>query len=75
MVSRFSARFLGPLLLFALFLLGDSRPASAAISCFQDLRTCYVGASNGQDFLDIWAKGLDCELAFVDCTRRALIGR
>jgi hypothetical protein len=64
-----------PLLLVALIVLSDAKPAHAA-ACFSDLRECYGRAAGRQGGIwDMWAGGLDCELTFTDCTRRALIGR
>ena len=64
-----------PVVLVALVVFGDARPAHAA-ECFSDLRDCYGRAAGRQGGLwDMWAGGLDCELTFTDCTRRAIIGR
>jgi hypothetical protein len=64
-----------PVLLAAVMLLADSRPASADITCFQNLRDCYLKAAGREDWVSRSLAGADCELAFVDCCRRALIGR
>jgi len=58
-----------------LIVLGVGKPARANITCFQDLRDCYGRAATRENWVDMWLAGLDCELAFTDCTRRALIGR
>ena len=63
-----------PVFATVLFILGDSKPASA-VMCFQDLRTCYYQASAATDWWSVWMTGLDCELDFTDCARRAIIGR
>ena len=63
-----------PVFATVLFILGDSKPV-AAVMCFQDLRICYYEASRAADWFAMWMTGLDCELGFVDCTRRAIIGR
>lgn len=63
-----------PVFATVLFILGDSKPA-AAVMCFQDLRICYYIASAATDWWGMWMTGLDCELDFTDCTRRAIIGR
>ena len=57
-----------------LFVLGNGKPASAAV-CFADLGTCYTYAATTSDWGWMWLQGLDCELSFVDCTRRAVFGR
>ena len=62
-----------PALAIALFVLCDAAPASAG--CFMKLRDCYYTAANQSDWLNLWLAGMDCELDFVDCTRRAIIGR
>lgn len=66
---------LAPAIVAAALLLGASRPAEAANGCFQTLYRCYQDAAGKSDWIDLWLAGLDCELAFTDCTRRALIGR
>jgi hypothetical protein len=59
----------------ALLVFSDAKPAQAA-SCFADLRDCYGRAATRDGGVwDMWAAGLDCELTFTDCTRRAIIGR
>jgi hypothetical protein len=64
-----------PVMLVALIVCSDAKPALAA-TCFSDLRDCY-GRAAGRDggIWDMWAYGLDCELTFTDCTRRAIVGR
>lgn len=58
------------------FVLGPGgRTVSANFSCFHDLKNCYTRAAWFQNFWDMWAGGLDCELTAVDCIRRAIIGR
>ena len=74
---------LGPFVIVALVLLGGTKPAVAEdlygveeeIRCTQDLRSCYYRAAREDSWGDRWLSGLDCELTFVDCTRRAIIGR
>ncbi|MGE5246380.1 MAG: hypothetical protein ACM3SQ_19315 [Betaproteobacteria bacterium] len=64
-----------PALLAAVLLLGTGRPAAANITCFQDLRDCYLKAAGRADWASRSLAGADCELAFIDCTRRAIFGR
>lgn len=66
---------LAPIIAAFVVVLGSSAPAHADIACFQGLRDCYFQAASRHSFWDLWLTGLDCELAFVDCTRRALVGR
>ncbi|MBI3400139.1 MAG: hypothetical protein HY048_01865 [Acidobacteria bacterium] len=66
---------LAPAFLAALVFLSDARPARADITCFQDLRGCYVRAASADSWFGMWLMGMDCELAFTDCTRRAIVGR
>ena len=62
-----------PALAIAAFILSDAKPASAG--CFMRLKDCYATAANQRDWLDMWLMGMDCELDFTDCVRRAIIGR
>ena len=63
-----------PFLAGLAIVMADSRPAQA-VTCTQSLLSCYAAAGiNGQDWLDMWARGLDCELDFSDCARRAVLG-
>lgn len=64
-----------PVIVALVLVLGSSTPAHADFTCFQDLRDCYGRAATRQSFWDIWLSGLDCELTFADCSRRAIIGR
>jgi hypothetical protein len=57
-----------------LVVFGDTRPVAAA-ECFSELDGCYRRAATRTSFWTMWEGGLDCELTFIDCTRRALIGR
>ena len=62
-----------PALAIAVFILSDAKPVSAG--CFVKLKDCYAKAANQTDWLDLWLNGMDCELDFTDCVRRAIIGR
>jgi len=64
-----------PVVFALVFLLGSSRPASADIMCFQNIRDCFLKAAGRADFSSRSLAGADCELAFVDCFRRAVFGR
>ena len=77
MASTFMQRLLhiAPIIGAMVFLLSDVRPARAEITCFQDLRACYVRSAFADSYWSMWLMGMDCELGFTDCTRRAIIGR
>jgi len=64
-----------PIGLAVLFVLGGSAPARAQVACTENLRLCYFRAAQTDSFWQMWAMGIDCELTFTDCTRRAIIGR
>src|ERR1035437_1412828 len=76
MASSLARRLLhvAPVIGVLAFLLSDARPAQA-LMCFQDLRVCYYRAAVEDTYWAMWYQGMDCELTFTDCTRRALIGR
>ena len=63
-------------LLFAALVLAGlaATPRPAFAGCTTDLADCYVRASKIDSFWYRWASGLDCELDYVDCARRRLIG-
>jgi hypothetical protein len=50
------------------------RTASAEDGCFISLRDCYYVAAREEHWGDRWLRGLDCELDFVECARRKLVG-
>jgi 4-amino-4-deoxy-L-arabinose transferase-like glycosyltransferase len=63
-------------LLGAIVLLGFiAVPRPAMAGCTTNLLDCYYRAAKVDDFWYRWASGLDCELSYTDCVRRALIGR
>jgi hypothetical protein len=62
-------------LVVVVLVLSDSRPAAATSRCFVGLRDCYVSAALYAEWIDMWLNGLDCEVDFIDCFRRAMIGR
>jgi hypothetical protein len=51
-----------------------SGPAAQQL-CMTSLMNCYYWAAAQDGFWAMWAGGIDCELAMIDCVRRALIGR
>jgi hypothetical protein len=42
--------------------------------CMSQLAACYYWAAAQAGFWTMWAGGIDCELAMVDCIRRSIIG-
>jgi len=66
---------LAPVFLVVMMVVGASTPAAAQVRCTQTLRECYGQAATRQSVWELWAAGIDCELGYVDCVRRALIGR
>ena len=56
-------------------LAGLAAPRPAMAGCTTDLADCYTRAAKVDSFWYRWATGLDCELAYTDCARRAIIGR
>lgn len=65
-----------PIAIVLALALGHSTPVRAEVTCTRDLLSCYGRAAAFTDsWWSMWAYGLDCELSFTDCTRRALIGR
>jgi hypothetical protein len=62
-------------ILAATILLGDVRTVRAMeASCNTNLLNCYQAAAGIDSFWYRWAAGLDCEFAYVECTRKTLIG-
>jgi hypothetical protein len=43
--------------------------------CMSQLGACYYWAAAQAGFWSMWAGGIDCELAMIDCIRRAVLGR
>ena len=66
---------LAPVIAAVVFVLSDAKPVAAQVRCFETLRDCYGIAATRYSIWDMWLTGLDCELDFTSCTRRALIGR
>lgn len=61
--------------LLAIVALGIAgREARAEDGCFIRLRDCYYVAAREEFWGDRWLRGLDCELDFVECARRKLVG-
>jgi len=42
--------------------------------CMTQLANCYGWAAAQNGFWMMWAAGIDCELALVDCIRKAILG-
>jgi hypothetical protein len=62
-----------PICLAIAFVLAGS--GTAAAQCFSNLASCYQRAAARDTWWERSLAGADCELEFVDCARRALIGR
>ncbi len=60
------------LALVLLGLIASGRPASAE-TCFMDLNACFGRASAQSSMYRLWLTGLDCEVTFAACLRRALV--
>jgi len=67
--------FFVPLVVALVMVLGHSGPARASTRCFENLKDCYYKSAAKDSYIDMWLAGLDCELDFTDCTRRAILGR
>jgi len=65
-----------PVIAAIAFVIGPgNQTVSADITCFWSLKNCYQRAARYRSYVDMWLSGLDCELSFVECARRAIIGR
>ena len=57
-------------------LLAVPQPARAQEeACATNLLDCYEHAAKIDSFWYRWAAGVDCELRFTSCVRRAILGR
>ena len=62
--------------------LAASKPVSAQMSeqqaqeqCMSQLASCFYTAANNQGgFWSIWAGGLECEVQWIECIRRNIVG-
>ena len=50
-------------------------PTNAFAGCADDLGACYYRAAGRSGFWSTFAGGLDCELDFIECARRKVLGR
>ena len=48
-------------------------PSPAYAGCFEDLANCFQQAATRDSWLSRWLAGLDCELDFVECTRKKIL--
>ena len=53
---------------------GAGRAEAQENGCFMRLKECYYEAAREDFWGDRWLRGLDCELNFVECARRKLVG-
>jgi len=66
---------LAPVFIVVLVVVGAGTPAFAQARCAQTLRECYGRAATRQSVWEMWAAGVDCELDFVECARRVVVGK
>ncbi len=66
-----------PVVAAMLLVVGTRTPARAqeGLRCFNGLRQCYGFAARKDDFWDMWAAGLECEIDFAACVRQEIVGR
>lgn len=65
-----------PILAAIVLILAGAPPARADdIECFIGIQECFIRAAARESMWGAVFASLDCELAFVDCVRRAIIGR
>ena len=65
-----------PLGAAVVFVISSDRPARAQdIGCPETLRECYHRAAVRDDLWDRFVAGVECELDFLACVRRSLMGR
>jgi len=66
-------------LLAAIAMVLSTKPAWAQPplhdQCMTQLASCYYWAAAQAGFWSMWAGGIDCKLAMIDCIRRAVLGR
>jgi hypothetical protein len=74
-MTRKTGRLVAAGLFVAALVLGLPVGVSAQAACFADLRDCYIRASRMRYWVDRTIAGLDCELDFVECARRKILGR
>lgn len=67
-------KWVGIAFLAVLALGTGARDARADDGCFIGLKHCYYAAAREEHWGDRWLRGLDCELDFVECARRKLVG-
>lgn len=46
-----------------------------AQECLAELRDCFASAAGQDGFWGMWLGGIDCEVGFVECARRVIVGR
>jgi hypothetical protein len=51
-------------------------PSNAFAGCADDLGACYYRVAGGRSgFWQTFTGGIDCELDFIECARRKILGR
>ena len=50
-------------------------PSNAFAGCADDLGACYYRAAGRSGFWQRFTGGVDCELDFIECARKKVLGR
>ncbi len=50
-------------------------PAPALAGCTDELAACFYEVAQRDSFMERWTGGLDCELDYIECARRKILGR
>ncbi|MDQ3169774.1 MAG: hypothetical protein M3Q55_06525 [Acidobacteriota bacterium] len=50
-------------------------PTNAFAGCADDLGACYYRVAGRSGFWQTFTGGIDCELDFIECARRKVLGR
>lgn len=50
-------------------------PSQAFAGCTDDLAACYYRVARRDSFMSRWTGGLDCELDYIECARKKILGR
>jgi hypothetical protein len=49
-------------------------PQAPQVDCMAQLVNCYYWAAGRSTWFGAWVAGIDCELSFVACVRKAIFG-
>ena len=50
-------------------------PTPAIAGCTDELAACFYRVAARDSFMSRWTGGIDCELDYVECARRKILGR